>query len=94
MQARIRSRATTVGVNGDFFTLETGESSGIFLRDSVLSSPPSLNRSALVLGLDSRIVVDIFRLTGTWQAGAFALIFGRTFSALLVPCWLSQPLCS
>lgn len=72
MQARIRSRATTVGVNGDFFTLETGESSGIFLRDGVLSSPPSLNRSALVLGLDGRIVVDLFRLTGTWQAGAFA----------------------
>ena len=71
MQARIRPRATTVGVNGDFFTLRTGESSGIFLQDGVLSSAPTPNRSALVLGLDGRIAVDVFRLAGTWQAGTF-----------------------
>lgn len=72
MQARIVQRATTVGVNGDFFKLRTGESAGLFLRDGVLSSPPALNRSAFVLGLDGRAVVDIFRLVGSWRAGTFA----------------------
>jgi hypothetical protein len=71
MQARIVQRATTVGVNGDFFKLRTGESAGLFLRDGVLSSPPALKRSAFVLGLDGRAVVDIFRLVGSWRAGTF-----------------------
>jgi Phosphodiester glycosidase/FlgD Ig-like domain len=71
MQARIVQRATTVGVNGDFFKLRTGESAGLFLRDGVLSSPPALKRSALVLGPDGRAVVDIFRLVGSWRAGTF-----------------------
>jgi Phosphodiester glycosidase/FlgD Ig-like domain len=71
MQARIGQRATTVGVNGDFFKLRTGESAGLFLRDGVLSSPPALKRSGLALGLDGRMVVDVFRLVGSWRAGAF-----------------------
>jgi Phosphodiester glycosidase/FlgD Ig-like domain len=71
MQARLRVQATTVGVNGDYFTLRTGESSGVFLRNGVLSSAPSTNRSGLALGLDSPMVVDVFRLVGSWQAGVF-----------------------
>ena len=49
MQARLSNRATTVGVNGDFFKLRTGVSSGLFLRDGVLSSPPNVRRSGLAL---------------------------------------------
>jgi hypothetical protein len=73
MQERLSARATTAGVNGDFFTLRTGESSGLFMRDGVLSSPPSHRRSGLALGLDGRMVVDVFRLSGTWRADAFAV---------------------
>jgi hypothetical protein len=71
MQARLAPKATTVGVNGDFFKLATGASSGMYLRDGVLSSPPALNRSALALGADGSLTVDIFRLAGSWQAGSF-----------------------
>jgi Phosphodiester glycosidase len=69
MQGRIGPRATTVGVNGDFFNLATGESSGLFLRGGVLSSPPSVNRSAVAVGADGLLAVDLFRLVGSWRAG-------------------------
>lgn len=69
MQARIGKRATTVGVNGDFFTLRTGESSGLYLRGGVVSSPPAVNRSALAVGADGLLAVDVFRLVGSWRAG-------------------------
>ena len=41
MQARLSPRATTVGVNGDFFQLATGHPTGIFMRDGVISAGPS-----------------------------------------------------
>ena len=68
MQGRLSPRATTVGVNGDFFKLETGHPTGIFLRDGVLSARPSRRRSALAVGLDSRLLVDLFGFDATWQA--------------------------
>jgi hypothetical protein len=70
MQARLRAKATTVGVNGDFFKFRTGESSGVFLRDGVLSSPPNSGRSSLALRLDGLLAVDRLRLAGSWRAGA------------------------
>lgn len=70
MQRKLSARATTVGVNGDFFKLATGASSGMYLRDGVLSSPPALNRSALAVDRDGSLSVDIFRLAGSWRAGS------------------------
>jgi hypothetical protein len=68
MQRRLSSSATTVGVNGDFFRLETGHPTGIFMRDGVLSARPSRRRSALAVGLDSRLLVNLFGFDATWQA--------------------------
>jgi hypothetical protein len=57
-------------VNGDFFNLSSGYPSGAFLRGGVLATPPNPRRSALAIGLDGRLLVDLFRFDGTWQAGA------------------------
>jgi hypothetical protein len=67
MQARLSPQATTVGVNGDFFRLDTGHPTGIFLRDGVLWARPSQWRSALAVGLDGRLLVDLFEFDSTWQ---------------------------
>ena len=72
MQARLSPRATAVGVNGDFFNLRTGHPTGLFLRDGVLWSRPSQWRSALALGLDGRLLVDLFDFDATWQGAAGA----------------------
>ncbi len=69
MQKRLSPRATTVGVNGDFFRLETGHPTGLYLRDGVLSARPNPWRSALALGLDGRLLVDLFSFDATWRAG-------------------------
>ena len=68
MQARLSRRATTVGVNGDFYKRATGHPTGIFLRGGVISARPSRRRSAVALGLDGRLLVDLFGFDSTWQA--------------------------
>ena len=68
MQRRISSSATTVGVNGDFFNIETGHPTGMFMREGVLSAGPNRRRSALAVGLDGRLLVDLFGFDATWQA--------------------------
>ncbi len=40
MQRRYSGGATLAGVNGDYFNLDTGRPSGIFLRDGVLATRP------------------------------------------------------
>ena len=67
MQARLSRRATAVGVNGDYFNLETGHLSGLFLRDGALSARPDPARPALTLGPDGRLLMDVFRFRGTWR---------------------------
>jgi Phosphodiester glycosidase len=67
MQARLSRRATPVGVNGDFFSFETGHTSGLFLRDGVLSVRPNRARPALAVGLDRRLLMDRFSFVGRWR---------------------------
>ncbi|HXV58746.1 MAG TPA: phosphodiester glycosidase family protein [Gaiellaceae bacterium] len=70
MQRSLSRRATTVGVNGDFFDMATGRPSGVHMRDGVLKARPNAHRSALAIRFDGTLLVDRFRLRGTWQAGA------------------------
>jgi Phosphodiester glycosidase len=67
MQARLSRGATTVGVNGDYFSFATGHISGLFLRDGALSARPSRVRPALTLGQNGRLLMDVFRFRGTWR---------------------------
>ena len=68
MQAAVAGQATTVGVNGDFFSLDSGRPSGMFLRSGVLSMPPITSRSALAIAFDGRLLVDRWHLAGSWKA--------------------------
>ena len=65
MQRATARRATSVGVNGDYFGWATGRPSGVFMRDGVLAATPLAGRSALAIQFDGRLVVDRFRLEGT-----------------------------
>ncbi|MGH3011748.1 MAG: phosphodiester glycosidase family protein [Gaiellaceae bacterium] len=67
MQARVSPQATAVGVNGDYFSFETGHTSGLFLSKGVLSARPSRARSALALGQDGRLLLDVLPFRGEWR---------------------------
>ncbi len=69
MQTSIAARATTVGVNGDFFHLKTGRPSGLFLRGRVLGTSPNVKRSSLAVGRSGALAVSRFRLEASWAAG-------------------------
>ena len=98
MQQRSTMQATTVGVNGDYFNLRSGRSSGVFLRDGILSSPPGTHRRALAIA-GSSLVVDELRFAGSWQPGTGARHPLRTINmplkpgpgvALYTPAWGSR----
>jgi hypothetical protein len=67
MQRRLAPQATTVGVNGDFFSSKQGGPSGILLRDGVLVAAPSSNRSSTGISLDGTLDVRKIKLFGTWR---------------------------
>jgi Phosphodiester glycosidase/FlgD Ig-like domain len=67
MQRRLSTQATSVGVNGDYFSLADGRPSGIFLRDGVLATPPNSSRSSAGITLDGLLDVRKVRFLGTWR---------------------------
>lgn len=69
MQRGVAGRATTVGVNGDFFSLRSGRPTGLLLRSRVLRGRPNAHRSALAVGSTGTVVVNRFELDAWWQAG-------------------------
>lgn len=68
MQRRLRSVATTAGVNGDYFTLATGKPSGMLLRDAQLVSPPNAGRASAGVTTDGRLDVRRVAFAGTWRS--------------------------
>ena len=71
MQESIAFRATTVGVNGDFFHLKTGRPSGLFLRGRVLGTSPNAHRSSLAVSPTGTLAVSRFGLDAWWTAGTY-----------------------
>ena len=67
MQRRLSTQSTSVGMNGDYFSLADGRPSGIFLRDGVLASPPNSSRSSAGITLDGLLDVRKVRFLGTWR---------------------------
>ncbi|MGH3135280.1 MAG: phosphodiester glycosidase family protein [Gaiellaceae bacterium] len=67
MQRRLASQTTSVGVNGDYFSLSDGRPSGILLRDGVLATPPNSSRSSAGVTLDGLLDVRKVRFLGTWR---------------------------
>jgi hypothetical protein len=67
MQRRQSTEATSVGVNGDYFSLTDGRPSGILLHDGVLATPPNSSRSSAGITLDGLLDVRKVRFLGTWR---------------------------
>ncbi|HET8527680.1 MAG TPA: phosphodiester glycosidase family protein [Gaiellaceae bacterium] len=67
MQKELSATATTVGVNGDFFTPDPGKPTGILLRDGLLDSAPASARSSLGIGADGTLSVAQVAFDGTWR---------------------------
>lgn len=94
MQKRLSSTATSVGVNGDFFSLSDGRPSGILIRDGVLVTPPNPGRSSAGVTLDGTLDVRRIGFRGTWRGnGARRTLTvinkppGRNQVALFTPDW-------
>ena len=67
MEKRLSTVATSVGVNGDYFSVADGRPSGIFLHDGVLSTPPNSARSSAGVTLDGLLDVRRVGFRGTWR---------------------------
>lgn len=67
MQKRLSTQATSIGVNGDYFSPSDGRPSGIFLRDGVLATPPNPSRSSAGVTLDGLLDVRRVSFRGTWR---------------------------
>ena len=78
MQRRTATQATSVGVNGDFFSLADGHPSGILLRDGVLVTQPNAARSSAGVMLDGTLDVRRIGFRGTWRGNGVR----RSLSAL------------
>jgi hypothetical protein len=67
MQKRLSSQATSVGVNGDYFSVADGRPSGIMIRDGVLVTQPNGARSSAGVLLDGTLDVRKIGFRGTWR---------------------------
>jgi len=67
MERRLAGTSTTVGVNGDLFSLSTGRPSGILMHDGVLVTPPNASRSSAGITLDGTLDVRRIKFLGTWR---------------------------
>jgi Phosphodiester glycosidase/FlgD Ig-like domain len=67
MERRLSTQATSIGVNGDYFSPSDGRPSGIFLRDGVLATPPNAARSSAGVTLDGLLDVRRVSFRGTWR---------------------------
>ncbi len=67
MQKRLSATATMVGINGDFYALDTGRPSGVLMRDGVVDSPPSGDRSSVGLAPEGSIDIRRIEFFGTWR---------------------------
>ena len=73
MERRIAPSATTAGVNGDFFSFETGRAERRLMREGQVASPPYGVRSSAGVTTDGTLDIRRISFFGTWQgAGAKA----------------------
>ena len=67
MQKRLSATATMVGINGDFYAPDTGRPSGVLMRDGVVDSPPSGDRSSVGLSPEGSLDIRRVEFFGTWR---------------------------
>jgi phosphodiester glycosidase/flagellar hook capping protein FlgD len=67
MENELKTGATTVGVNGDFFAPDPGKPTGILIRDGRLDTAPAESRTSLGIGNDGTLTVAPVSFDGTWR---------------------------
>jgi len=67
MQKRLSSEATMVGINGDFYNLDSGRPSGVLMRNGVVDSPPYGDRSSVGISAEGALDVRRIEFFGTWK---------------------------
>jgi hypothetical protein len=67
LQTRLAGGATTVGIDGDYFSRTTGAPSGILMQGGVLESAPAAGRSSLGIGANGLLTAGRVSFAGTWQ---------------------------
>jgi flagellar hook assembly protein FlgD len=66
MENAAHARATTVGIDGDFFNAR-GEPNGILVQDGVLENSPNAGRTSLGIAADGTLQAAEVSFYGTWQ---------------------------
>jgi Phosphodiester glycosidase len=67
MERRLAGLATTAGVNGDYFSFQTGAPSGVLMRDGQVANAPYGARSSAGVTTDGTLDVRRISFFGTWQ---------------------------
>ena len=81
IERRLAPTMTTAGLNGDFFTLESGLPSGVLMREGQVLSPPSGYRASAGITTDGTLDVRRVSFFGTWQGSGAT----RTLNVLNKP---------
>ncbi len=66
LEQRVAGNATTVAIDGDYFS-STGAPSGMLMQNGVLESAPAGGRSSLGIGADGTLTTDRVSFAGIWQ---------------------------
>jgi len=69
LQQRTAAGATTVAIDGDYFTSPLGPPSGLLMQGGVLESAPAAGRSSLGIGANGVLQTAPVAFAGTWQGG-------------------------
>jgi hypothetical protein len=69
LQQRTAAGATTVAIDGDYFSSKTGAPNGILMQDGVIDSAPAAGRSSLGIAANGLLTTARVSLAGTWQGG-------------------------
>jgi hypothetical protein len=67
IERRMAPSATTAGVNGDYFSFETGVPSGVLMREGQVASRPYGSRSSAGVTTDGTLDIRRISFFGTWQ---------------------------
>jgi hypothetical protein len=94
MQRRLSRAATTAGVNGDYYNFRDGLPSGVFMRDTQVSSPPFGDRSSAGIATDGTLDIRRIEFFGTWRGAGvnrplhtLNRVPGANEAALFTPAW-------
>jgi flagellar hook assembly protein FlgD len=67
IERSMASEGTVAAVNGDYFNADPGDLKGVLIRDGVLDSPPTRDRSSAGVAADGALEVARVAFAGIWK---------------------------